>query len=154
MEAESVVPLEESQPCPKETWPVPPEPTASAVPRVRTPVDEKLEVALPPKYAVPTFENRVEEAFPVSVRLAKFAVPVNVGLAERTPLPVPVEVVTPVPPEATARAEARVSEPREAVLALRVVEVAVPKYPVPETVSAVDEAYGNVEAMVVEVAVT
>ncbi len=62
MEAESVVPLEESHPCPKEVWPVPPEPTASAVPRVRTPVDEKLEVALPPKYAVPTFEKRVEEA--------------------------------------------------------------------------------------------
>ncbi|MEK7275051.1 MAG: hypothetical protein AAB110_07330, partial [Candidatus Desantisbacteria bacterium] len=66
------------------------------------------------------------EALPVSVRLAKFAVPVNVGLAERTTFPVPVEVVTPVPPEVTARAEASVSEPTEAVLALRVVEVAVP----------------------------
>mgnify|MGYP001569925673 CR=1 FL=1 len=62
--------------------------------------------------------------------------------------------VAPVPPDVTGRAEASVSEPRDAVLALRVVEVAVPKYPVPETVSAVELAYGNVEASVVEVATT
>ena len=38
---------------------------------------------------------------PVAVRLAAVNVPVNVGLADNTVEPVPVEVVTPVPPFAT-----------------------------------------------------
>ena len=38
---------------------------------------------------------------PVAVRLAAVNVPVNVGLADKTVEPVPVEVVTPVPPFAT-----------------------------------------------------
>jgi hypothetical protein len=42
--------------------------------------------------------------------------------------------------------------PMFAVFPFTVVEVAVPKKPVPETVSAVEEAYGKVEAIVVEVA--
>ena len=37
-------------------------------------------------------------------------VPVNVGLALKTLFPVPVEVVTPVPPEATGKAEPRVND--------------------------------------------
>ena len=41
---------------------MPPDVTASAVPRVRTPVEEKLDVALPPKYAVPVLEKSVEDA--------------------------------------------------------------------------------------------
>ena len=40
---------------------------------------------------------------PVAVRLAAVNVPVNVGLADNTFEPVPVEVVTPVPPFATGR---------------------------------------------------
>jgi hypothetical protein len=36
--------------------------------------------------------------------------PVNVGLALKTLLPVPVEVVTPVPPESTGNAEPRVKD--------------------------------------------
>ena len=90
---------------------MPPLPTPSAVASVNAPADEKLDVAVAPKYEGPYEENKVVEAFPVSVRFAKFAVPVNVGLAERTTFPVPVEVVTPVPPDVTARAEASVSAP-------------------------------------------
>ena len=51
----------------------------------------------------------------MSVRLAKFAVPVNVGEAERTTFPVPVEVVTPVPPLVTGKAV--VSESDKAAVA-------------------------------------
>jgi hypothetical protein len=42
---------------PKARLPVP------AVLSVSPPVEEKVEVAVPPKYAVPKFENNVEEAF-------------------------------------------------------------------------------------------
>lgn len=62
MEAESVVPLDESHPWPKDVWPVPPEPTANAEVRVSTPADEKDDVALPPKYAGPYEESMVVEA--------------------------------------------------------------------------------------------
>ena len=91
--------------------PVPPEVAPRAEARVRAPALENDDVAVEPKYAGPYEENKVVEAFPVSVKLAKFAVPVNVGEAERTTFPVPVEAVTPVPPDVTARAEARVSAP-------------------------------------------
>jgi hypothetical protein len=38
-------------------------------------------------------------------------VPVNVGDADRTTLPVPVEVVTPVPPDATPKVPANTTDP-------------------------------------------
>ena len=50
-------------------------------------------------------------ARPLKFAAASTAVPDSVGLAERTLFPVPVDVVTPVPPDATARAFPRVSVP-------------------------------------------
>src|SRR3989344_5466074 len=46
--------------------------------RVREPVEEKVDVAVPPKYAVPVLEKRVEDA------KARVERPVKVGEAERT----------------------------------------------------------------------
>jgi hypothetical protein len=47
--------------------------------------------------------------------VAVLPVPVNVGDAESTTLPVPVDVVTPVPPLATASVPANVTAPDDAV---------------------------------------
>jgi hypothetical protein len=52
---------------------------------------------IPAGVAVPT------PSFPVVLRAATPTVPVNVGDILRTLLPVPVEVVVPVPPLATGR---------------------------------------------------
>lgn len=75
-------------------------------------------------------------ARPLKFAAASTAVPESVGLAERTALPVPVDVVTPVPPEVTASALPRVSVPMVdacanrfvllAVVAKKAVEVALP----------------------------
>ena len=42
---------------------VPPEEIPRADASVSTPVESKVDVAVPPKYAVPKLENKVEEAF-------------------------------------------------------------------------------------------
>lgn len=70
-------------------------------------------------------------------------------------------VVAPVPPRFTPSVVEAETVPLELVTRIplgepemmRFVVEAVAKYPVPLTVSAVEEAYGNVEARVVEVAV-
>jgi hypothetical protein len=86
------------------TWPeaFTPRTELARLARVSWPALLNDDVAEPPKYAGPYDEKRVVEANPVDVRFAKFAVPVNVGDAESTTLPEPVEDVTPVPPLATA----------------------------------------------------
>ena len=48
---------------------------------------------------------------PEAVRLVARAVPVSVGASDSTVEPVPVEVVTPVPPFATARVPAKAMAP-------------------------------------------
>jgi hypothetical protein len=45
----------------------------------------------------------LEDITPDAVIVAAVIVPVNVGLADKTLLPVPVEDVTPVPPLATGK---------------------------------------------------
>lgn len=52
-------------------------------------------------------------ARPLKFAAASTAVPESVGLAERTVFPVPVDVVTPVPPEATASGVINVSTPAD-----------------------------------------
>lgn len=53
---------------------------------------------------VPFRPNRSTITCEDAVKLAKRAVPVNVGPADKTLLPVPVDEVTPVPPFATGNA--------------------------------------------------
>jgi hypothetical protein len=68
--------------------PVPPRPTANV-----------------PDTALPMFRSVIADPAPIKVvalTVAAVTVPVNVGSAERTTDPDPVEVVTPVPPRATA----------------------------------------------------
>ena len=70
-----------------------------------TPVPPRATARVPDP-AFPMFRDVTPEPSPVRVvalTVAAVTVPVNVGLAERTLLPVPVEVVVPVPPRATAR---------------------------------------------------
>jgi len=62
---------------------VPPEDVASGVARVSAPVESKLEVAFPPKYALSKTENLVEEALRICKRFVeelkvKFALPAKV----------------------------------------------------------------------------
>lgn len=59
---------------------------------VNAPAELNVDVAVPPKYAVPVFEKSVVEAFASEVR------PVSVGEAESTMLPVPVTALTSVTP--------------------------------------------------------
>jgi hypothetical protein len=59
---------------------------------------------------------------PDAVIAAAEIVPVKVGEADNTVLPVPVEVVTPVPPLATAKVPATVTAPDVAVLGVKPVE--------------------------------
>src|SRR5438094_937347 len=64
--------------------PVPPEDVARGAARVSAPLESNEEVALPPKYAEPKTDARVEDD------CAKVAIPVKLGDAEKTALPVPV----------------------------------------------------------------
>jgi hypothetical protein len=69
-----------------------------------TPVPPRATARVPDP-AFPMFSDVTPEPSPVRVvalTVAAVTVPVNVGLAERTTDPVPVEDVTPVPPRATA----------------------------------------------------
>ncbi len=79
--------------------------------------------------------------------------PTTVEEAWETKPPVKVErpATLKVEPSASVPAE---SVPIVEVFALSEVDVAAPRYEIPETVSAVDEAYGNWDATVVEVATT
>ncbi|KKU53652.1 MAG: hypothetical protein UX77_C0039G0003 [Parcubacteria group bacterium GW2011_GWA1_47_11] len=67
--------------------PVPPDETPSALARVRTPAESKLEVAVPPKYALSNTESCEDDA------LANDALPANDGEVLYTSKPVPVSSV-------------------------------------------------------------
>ena len=87
-------------------------PLKDKLPKVAVPAIDKLQpvmlldVSVPVKVKfVPVEEPEKLGATsePVKVKLDPKTVPVNEGEAERTLFPEPVEVVTPVPPRATAR---------------------------------------------------
>lgn len=88
--------------------------------------------------------------------------PADAAVNAEVPFPFtrPVSVVAPVPPFATPRVPVRRLVPIDEVATTLPVlsvpkraEVRPVKYGLPEMVRAVDDAYGNVEARVVEVAV-
>ena len=88
----------------------------------------------------------------VVVRLATLTVPVNVGEADSTTDPLPVEVVTPVPPLATANVPPRVIVPVVVIGPPEKDRPVVPPdtstdvtVPVPETVDHVGVAPGPAE---------
>jgi hypothetical protein len=100
-----------------------------AVPPDRVTVEEADKVVKAPVVAVvaPTVPLMLIEAVPVKfVTTPLEGVPkagvTNVGLVDRTTEPVPVEVVTPVPPLATAKVPATVIAPVVAVLGVKPVE--------------------------------
>ena len=72
--------------------PVPPLGTVSAEARVSAPAELKEEVAVPPKYAVPMLEKRVEEA------LLKVARPLCTEVPATVKFPAESMVVVAVPP--------------------------------------------------------
>lgn len=89
---------------------------------------------------------------PATVTLASVVVPVNVGDADRTTEPLPVEVVTPVPPLATASVPPRVNVPAPVIGPPETVRPVVPPdtstdvtEPVPVTVAHVGVAPGPAE---------
>ena len=148
--------------------------------RLSTPAELNDDVAEPPKYAVSNTERSVDDARVRAVRPLTVKLDAEVCVGLKVPvtvkLPTTVEDAAIEPPVSVER-PLTFKVPTVAVLPFRVVEVAVPKVPTPVTVSvpmlavfafpvvdvdvvkkpvvavmAVDDAYGNVEASVVDVA--
>ena len=138
--------------------PVPPEPTASAEARVRTPAFEKDDVAVPPKYAVPVLEKREDEAFAKDCRAVQlFAlprlremVPLVVIVPPDNPLPATIDVTVPLPPPPPTHVPLTEKHPVATLIPLANVDVA----DVPVIFKYVDWIpAAKVEVAVVEVAV-
>lgn len=132
-------------------------PVTPSVPTTfKLPAELNVEVAEPPKYAVPKTESRVEDACPRVVRPLTVKLDADVWAG----LNVPVTVRAPTTVEdacETKPLEPKVDRPLTlkvptvAVFPLRVVEVAVPKVPTPATVSV--PMLAVLELTVVDVAV-
>ena len=117
--------------------PVPPEDVASGVANVRAPSAAKLDVAVAPKYAGPYVEKRVVDAAALktwsAVQVLAFAV-LSERVLELKERDAPIVALCATP---EAFVESSTDGTPEIV---KFVVLAVPKYPVPDTLKLVDEA--------------